>query len=117
MNHPLFRDTITLYKRRGEEYTRHVLRGVQWRQKIERAMSSQGVLQMQAVTSITIPADPHPAAVPEAGDVIILGEGMEITDAYPVSALRADHAGYCTVRAVGDNTLRPRLKHWKVYAV
>ena len=123
MIHPLFGDTVTLYRKNGDTYTRHILRGVQWRQKIERTingnLSSQGTMLFQTVTTATIPATTFAAnkISPASGDVLILGTGPEITIDYPIFRLREDYITYCTVRAVTDNTHRPRLKHWKVYAV
>lgn len=111
---PLFTDTVTLYRRDGEQYARHVLRGVQWRQKIER-LNDGGKLALVAVTSVTIPDDVEMEVRP--GDVLILGIGPALTGEYTIARLRADHETYCTVRAVTDNRLRPRLKHRKVTAV
>lgn len=123
MIHPLFGDTVTLYRRSGESYTRTILRGVQFRQKAERAnrdaLSTQGTIMFQTVTTVTIPASVSAGKTisPISGDVLILGVGPEITQEYTIAHLRADYSSYCTVRAVSDNTHRPRLKHWKVYAV
>lgn len=123
MSHPLFADTITLYHKESDSYTRFILQGVQWRQKTERQISSNlstaGVMLFQTVTTVTIPASITAAKniSPTTGDVLILGRGPLITENYPVSSLKADHVTYCTVRSVSDNTLRPMLKHWKVYAV
>lgn len=114
MTHPLFTDTVTVYRKNGEQYTRHVLEGVQWRQKIER-LNDNGKLALAAVTSVTIPEGVEMAVKP--GDVLVLGAGPEITDEHTIADLRADNDTYCTVKAITDNTLRPRLKHWKVTAV
>lgn len=123
MIHPLFGDAVTLYRRSGNAYIRHILRGVQWRQKAERvsrdALSTQGTFMFQTVTTVTIPSaiSAGKTISPISGDVLILGTGPEITGDYPISRLREDYITYCTVRAVTDNTHRPRLKHWKVVAV
>lgn len=122
MKTPLFGDTITLYKKQDESYTRHVIEGVQWRQKAERysfQRGTAGVLDMKTVTSVTIPAGnmQNVSVHPSEGDVLILGIGPELTSLYTIADLKRDHASYCTVRAVADNTLRPKLKHWKVTAV
>lgn len=114
MTHPLFSDTVTVYRKNGEQYDRHVLEGVQWQQKTER-MNDGGKLALAAMTSVTIPESAGMAVKP--GDVLVLGTGPEITGEYTIARLRAEDETYCTVRTVADNTLRPRLKHWKVMAV
>lgn len=114
MTHPLFSDTVTVYQKNGEQYTRHVLKGVQWRQKVER-LNDNGKLALAAVTSVTIPEGVEMAVRP--GDVLVLGAGPEIAEEYTIARLKAENATYCTVKAIADNTLRPRLKHWKVTAV
>lgn len=122
MKTPLFGDTITLYKKQDESYTRHVIEGVQWRQKAERygfQRGTAGVFDMKTVTSVTIPAGnmQNVPVHPSEGDVLILGMGPELTSLYTIADLKRDHASYCTVRAIADNTMRPKLKHWKVTAV
>jgi hypothetical protein len=114
MTHPLFADTVTVYSKNGEQYIRHVLRGVQWRQKTER-LNDNGRIALATVTSVTIPKGIEMAVKP--GDVLVLGVGPAITDEYTIAQLRADNTTYCTVKAVADNTLRPRLKHWRVTAI
>ena len=114
MTHPLFTDTVTVYRKEGERYIRHVLAGVQWRQKTER-LNDNGKLSLVTVTSVTIPGEG--AAPVKPGDVLILGKGPEITEAYTIARLKAENETYCTVKGVADNTRRPRLKHWKVTAV
>lgn len=110
----LFTDTATVYRKNGEQYTRHVLNGVQWRQKTER-LNDNGKLALAQVTSVTFPEGVEMAVKP--GDVLVLGVGPEITGEYTIARLKADHETYCTVKTVADNTPRPRLKHRKVTAV
>lgn len=114
MTHPLFSDTVTAYRKNGEQYTRHVMKGVQWRQKTER-LNDNGKLSLVTVTSVTIPGEG--VAPVKLGDVLILGEGPELTEALTIARLKAENETYCTVKGVADNTRRPRLKHWKVTAV
>lgn len=114
MSHPLFSDTVTVYRRDGDRYVRRVLNGVQWRQKTER-LNDGGKLAIATATSVTIPQEIDADIVP--GDVMVLGTGPDITAEYSIARLRADHTTYCTVKTVADNTLRPRLKHRKVAAV
>ena len=118
MSRALFGDTATLYHHTGGDiWQRTVLDGVQWRQKTERAVDAEGRLRIQTVTSITIPAE-ITVEISTAGlDVFVPGVGPELTEAYTLADLKRDCEGYCTVRAVTDNTRRPRLKHRKVMCV
>lgn len=113
MTHPLFSDTVTVYRKNGDQYTRHVLKGVQWRQKIER-LNDNGKLSLVTVTSVTIPGEGTTPVKP--GDVLVLGDGPELTESYTIARLKAKNETYCTVKGVADNTRRPQLKHWKVIA-
>jgi hypothetical protein len=54
---------------------------------------------------------------PMQGDVLVHGSGPQLTGAYTIADLRRESPSYCTVQAVADNTLRPRLKHWRIEAV
>lgn len=115
MMHPLFGDMITVYRKKiGERYSRHIIVGVQYRQKTER-LNDNGKLSLVTVTSVTIPGEGTAPVKP--GDVLILGEGPELTESYTIARLKAENETYCTVKGVADNTRRPRLKHWKVTAV
>jgi hypothetical protein len=114
MMHPLFDDMITVYRKGGERYSRHVIVGVQCRQKIER-LNDNGKLSLVTVTSVTIPGEGTAPVKP--GDVLVLGEGPELTEALTIARLKAENETYCTIKGVADNTRRPQLKHWKVTAV
>ena len=122
MKNPFFADTVTLYHKENDQYTRYVLSGVQWRQKAERfayQRGEAGVFEIKTVTTVTIPHNIQNAAkisISE-GDVLVLGTAPALTADFGIAKLRKKYATYCTVRAVADNTLRPRLRHWKVYAV
>jgi len=121
MTHPLFGDVVTLYHKKDDHYTRHVLSGVQFRQKAERAAyqrGQSGVMDIKTVTTVTVPSDVPAAGTISAseGDVLVLGVGPELTASFTIADLKKAFSSYCTVRAVADNTLRPRLKHWKVTA-
>ncbi len=112
--HPLFGDTVTVYHREGDLFTRHVLRGVQWRQKADR-LNDNGKLSLVTVTSVTIPnSEGMPVRI---GDVLVLGEAKELSQEYTIAQLKNEHPTYCTVRSIADNTRRARLRHWKVTAV
>lgn len=122
MIHPLFGDTITLYHKEADAYTRYIIPGVQWRQKAERfayQRGQAGVFDVKNVTTVTIPVSAANTFLisPLEGDVLVLGKGPPLTAEYTVSSLKADFPSYCTVRAVSDHTMRPRLKHWKVIAI
>lgn len=119
-----FGDNATLYRKArvngAEIYARYELRGVQWRQKIVREASEGGRYSVRTATSVTIPADTIGADMfpgPMQGDVLVLGNGPDITGDYSIAELRKDYSSYCTVQAVANNTLRPRLKHWRIEAV
>lgn len=114
MTHPLFGDTVTVYHRTGDVFMRHVLQGVQWRQKVER-INDNGKLSLVTVTSITVPE--YVKAVIGVGDVLVLGVAAELTQEYTIARLKKDCPTYCTVRSVADNTHRARLRHWKVTAI
>lgn len=114
MRHPLFSDTVTVYHREGEHFVRHVMRGVQWRQKVER-INDNGKLSLATVTSVTVPAELE--MVMRMGDVLVLGEADEFTQEYTIAQLKKDCPTYCTIKSIADNTRRARLKHWKVTAV
>lgn len=114
MTNPLFTDTVTVYRKDGEQYSRHIMSGVQWRQKTER-LNDNGKIALATVTSVTIPDGVKTPVKP--GDVLVLGTGPEITGEYSIARLKAENETYCTVKGVADNTRRPRLKHWKVTAV
>lgn len=122
MKHPLFNDVVTLYHKENDQYTRYLLSGVQWRQKAERfayQRGNAGVFEIKTVTAVTIPFNvPNAAKISiSEGDVIVLGTAPALTETFGIAELKKKYATYCTVRAVTDNTQRPRLRHWKVYAV
>lgn len=121
MIHPLFNDVVTLYHKENDSYTRYTLSGVQWRQKAERIAYQQGnagVFDLKTVTSVTIPYDtPNANAISVSeGDVLVLGEAPDLSESFTIADLKKAYPSYCTVRAIADNTLRPRLRHWKVMA-
>ena len=111
---PLFTDTVTAYHRtregRTDIWTRRELRGVQWRQKTVRtALANEAG---------TIPAPAAPGGLTLApGDVLVFGAcAAEISEEYTEDDLIRGH-GAVIVQSVADNTLRPRLRSWKVVCV
>lgn len=134
MKAPLFTDTITLYNHyregRTDRWKRTVLHGVQWTQKTVRTASNNGSVVVTTETNITIPdrdgyAKPldFAQAADKSGlwtlapdDLVLLGESIvEVVNEVTTDDLCT--LGVVTVRSVEDNTLRPRLKHWKVVAI
>jgi hypothetical protein len=141
LNAVLFSDTVTLYNRyrigHDDRWQRTVLHGVQYRAKTEKTVDEGGLHLAQSV-SVTIPVNadaggrhylpPHLFAVSENRaaywtldaehnlDVIVNGEcTKELSGTYTLDHLRKEHR-YVTVKGVSDNTVRPRLKHWRVIA-
>lgn len=121
---PLFTDDVTAYHHtrqgRTDVWTRRVLHGVQWRQKTVRTSlaNDAGKIVYATETSVTIPV---PAAsdgltlAPE--DVLVFGVcAAEIAGGYTEDDLIREH-GAVIVQSVADNTLRPRLRSWKVVCV
>lgn len=144
MRDALFTDTVTLYNHyrdaptRTDHWQRTVLRGVQYTQQVETAITDSG-LKVAASVSITIPVDVDaggrhyltPEAFATTGnrerywtlnpagdqDVVVLGDcPAEISDAYTLGNLKKQY-GSVTVQAVRNNTLREHLKHWKAGCV
>lgn len=121
---PLFTDTVTAYHRtrqgRADIWTRRELRGVQWRQKTVRtALANEtGKILYAAETTVTIPAPAAPGGLTLApGDVLVFGAcAAEISGEYTEDDLIRGH-GAVIVQSVADNTLRPRLRSWKVVCV
>ena len=121
---PLFTDTVTAYHRtrqgRADIWTRRELRGVQWRQKTVRtALANEaGKILYAAETTVTIPAPAAPGGLTLApGDVLVFGAcAAEISEAYTEDDLIRGH-GAVIVQSVAYNTLRPRLRSWKVVCV
>ena len=137
---PLFTDTVTAYHRtregRADIWTRRELRGVQWRQKTVRtALANEaGKILYAAETTVTIPAPAAPgrqaiqkgkrvlvygvgATLLAPGDVLVFGTcAAEISEEYTEDDLIRGH-GAVIVQSVADNTLRPRLRSWKVVCV
>ena len=121
---PLFTDTVTAYHRtregRADIWTRRELRGVQWRQKTVRtALANEaGKILYAAETTVTIPAPAAPGGLALApGDVLVFGVcAAEIAGGYTEDDLIREHDAVI-VQSVADNTLRPRLRSWKVVCV
>lgn len=144
MKSPLFTNTVTVlnhYRRQREDlWQATVLSGVQVRCVVKSVLNTTGQWVTEMETQITIPADADaggrrygkPAAFLQADETERSGlwtldpvNGMDLilpepytgdmVDAQILSDLQRE--GAVTVMAVSDNTLRPRLKHWKVRCI
>lgn len=121
---PLFTDTVTAYHRtrqgRTDVWTRRVLHGVQWRQKtVHTSLANDaGKIVYATETSVTIPVSAAPDGLTLAPeDVLVFGVcAAEIAGGYTEDDLIREH-GAVIVQSVADNTLRPRLRSWKVVCV
>lgn len=112
----LFTDTVTAFHQQNGAWTKTELRGVQWKAKTERT-NDGGRSATKTVVSVTIPESVGVQGITEDGNtVLVLGTAPAITGTYTIGQLRKDKKTYCTVRSITDNTLRPKLKHWKVTA-
>lgn len=132
----LFTDTITLYNHKPDDtYQRTVIKGVQYRRKVEKTVISDGKINLADVVTVTIPdtaecnrqyackkdfkntKDTASYWTLDAGenlDIIIQGEiSQEITEEYRLKHLKADY-DCVTVASVADNQNKDRLKHIKV---
>lgn len=121
----IFTDTVTIYNHFDGKWFRTVLEGVQWSEKTEKTIDSDGVMHLTPSISVTVPCRAGYVDRREytgAGftfgldnlDVVVLGVcNKEITDSYTITNLQNDFRA-ATVKSVKDNTLRQYLKHWKV---
>lgn len=116
---PFANQTITLYHKQDDVYTRFVLNGVSWRQKVERTSNNNGRFDITSSTVVIIPATLANATniSLREGDVFVFGVGPNITKNFKISALKSENPTYCTIKSVSDNTTSPFLKHFKVVAV
>lgn len=123
----LFTDTITLYNHHNGTWHRSVLEGVQWQDKVTKAVDSNGKMHITPDVNITVLyRDGYVSPNKYVGDgftfgldnldVVVLGVcDKEITDTYTITDLQ-DEYNAATISAVADNTSRQYLKHWRVTA-
>lgn len=123
----IFTDTITVYNHYNAKWFATVLDGVQWTEKVEKVIDSDGIMQLTPYVTVTVPyRDGYVDHREYNGkgftfgldnlDVIVLGVcNKAITNTYSITDLQSEHRAV-TISAVSDNTLRQRLKHWKVIA-
>lgn len=137
----IFTDTITVYNHKSDDsYQRTVIRGVMYTKKREKAISSDGKVNIAVTVSITIPSTAKCDreyvdkrqfrqiedtsaywTLDESGngssDIIVQGEVLqEIMDDYRPKHLKVDHDSV-SVAGVFDNRNKPRLRHVKVVCV
>ena len=123
----IFTDTVTIYNHFNNKWFRTVLEGVQWSEKTEKTIDSDGVMHLTPSISVTVPYRAGYVDRKEYTgtgftfgldnlDIIVLGAcDKEITDSYTITNLQQDFRA-ATVKSVKDNTLRQFLKHWRVIA-
>lgn len=123
----IFTDTVTLYNHYDGRWYKTVLGGVQWTEKTEKTVDSDGVMHFTPSVTVTVPYRDgyvEPMAYQGEGftfglenlDVVVLGRcGKAISDEYTITDLQAEFRA-ATVSAVKDNTQRKLLKHWRVTA-
>ena len=128
MSSVLFTDTVTLFNHCKGQWFKTVLTGVQWKDKVTKAVDTSGKIVVTPEVSLTVPGRDgyvEPKAFTGEGftfgtgnlDVIVLGEvDDEITADFTITSLRKKYDRVATIYAVSDNTLRRQLKHWKVMA-
>lgn len=91
-------ETITLVRSNGMTYTWETISGVSWYDKAVAAMQDRG-LAITRITKIRIPASRLPDMLPQAGDLVIRGEGPKT-----ISGLKdLDGYIYAKVMEVSDN--------------
>lgn len=123
----IFTDTVTIYNHLNDKWYRTVLEGVQWSEKTEKTIDSNGVMHLTPSISVTVPYRTGYVDHREYTgigftfgldnlDIIVLGAcDKEITDSYTITNLQKDFRA-ATVKSLKDNTLRQFLKHWRVIA-
>ena len=124
----VFTDTVTLYNHYNDSWYRTILEDVQWTEKTERTVDSDGVMHLTPSVTVTVlyrAGYVEPGAYKGEGftfgldnlDVVVLGVcDKDITDTYTITDLQ-EECRAATISAVSDNTQRKLLKHWRVTAV
>lgn len=133
----IFTDTVTVYNHYKDpdgvdKWKRTILKGVMWKRKIEKTVSSDGRFSIAEYISITIPyrsgylehtlwqesKDGWTLNTSSGLDIIVLSEcDKELDGKYRLKDLKRDIGQIGTVKAVFDNTNRDYLKHWRVIAI
>lgn len=124
----VFTDTVTLYNHHDDSWYRTILEGVQWTEKTERTVDSDGVMHLTLSIAVTVPYRAgyvEPEAYKGEGftfgldnlDIVVLGAcDKVISDSYTITDLQEEFKA-ATISAVSDNTKRKLLKHWRVTAI
>lgn len=124
----VFTDTVTLYNHYDDSWHRTILEDVQWSEKTERTVDSDGVMHLTPSVTVTVPYRAgyiEPGAYKGEGftfgldnlDIIVLGEcDKVISDTYTITDLQEEFRA-ATISAVSNNTQRKLLKHWRVTAI
>ena len=123
----VFTDTVTLYNHYNDSWYRTILEDVQWTEKTERTVDSDGVMHLTPSVTVTVPYRAgyvEPGAYKGEGftfgldnlDIVVLGEcDKVISDTYTITDLQEEFRA-ATISAVSNNTQRKLLKHWRVTA-
>lgn len=124
----IFTDIVTLYNHYDDKWYRTVLKDVQWTEKNEKTVDSDGVMRLTPSVTVTVPfRDGYVDRRAYAGegftfgldnlDIVVLGEcDKVISDTYTITDLQEEFRA-ATISAVSNNTQRKLLKHWRVTAV
>ena len=124
----IFTDIVTLYNHYDDKWYRTVLKDVQWTEKNEKTVDSDGVMRLTPSVTVTVPYRAgyvEPGAYKGEGftfgldnlDIVVLGEcDKVISDTYTITDLQEEFRA-ATISAVSNNTQRKLLKHWRVTAV
>lgn len=133
----IFNNTITLFNYYKDEnnqdcWKKTVLKNVMFKRKHERIVNSEGILSIKDYISLTIPErenfqnsvdwvkDKKGWTLDSSHglDIVLYGEILgELGTDYTLKELKRNQGYLGVIRSVSDNTIRPRLKHWKVIAI
>lgn len=116
MTRGIFVNTVTIYHFDGALWQRRLIAGVFWQQKRALHVQKDGARGTGCALRVTVPAEAAEGAPAQVGDVLLCGEGPLVSSDAEMTALCAAQPTLCTVKAVWDNTHRPRLKHWRIEA-
>jgi len=108
----MFGETLTAYRQEENGWAREVIGGVFLRREVQMRVLDGGMREFRPVLKATIPGEESKVRI---GDVIAVGEGPQISNAAEMAELRETGECYAVVR-IQDNTMQPRLKHWRIEA-
>jgi len=113
----LFTDTVTIYHKDGESWTRSVVSGVQWSDKVEKKVET-GKLSIARYATITFPLETlghfDLSLTDDAIFYGVIDDVVSDTKGHRVSDLLKAHAKSGMVQSINDNSNRTHLQHIKV---